>query len=271
MAAGEATRGQRGLGALLGGYGKSAIALDEQRAQQLANIQQQELKRQELMNTARFEVDKLQRAQAEGDVKGENVHKAKLADIAAKLGVSLNTLLGRQYAALAGIRERELGAEATKEAARLRAEATKEAARIRAAAIANRPERSTDFDNMKKAFLDAAVSNGADPGDPQVILAASKAAAYELGKQASTISAEAGRQERADREYDRRLLLGPDAKRIRELQRKDPAAAEAERRRIREEVKREYGIEPKTSTAAPAASAAQRRPLSDFAGKQQTP
>lgn len=268
IGAGEATRGQKGIGALLGGFGATAIPLEEQRMQQLADIRQRGIKRDELMNTAQFEIDKLQRAQAEGDVKAEHAHMAKVAEIAAKLGVSVNSLLSKQYAGLAGLRQKELGAQAQVEAARLRAAATEQAARIRAAAIANRPEKATDFDKMVKAQLAAAAANGNDPNDPNVQLAAHKNAAYELGRQASTIGAEASRQEKVNREVQNRLLLGSEGKKLRELRSKgDAAGVAALEAEVRRKVEQEFGVGASPAPAAPAAPGTGRKPLSDFAGR----
>lgn len=263
IAAGEATRGQRGIGALLGGYGSSAMALDEQRRQQLAGIRQQALKRDELMNSAMFEVSKLQRAQAEGDVKAEQQHVAKVAEIAAKLGVSVNSLLGKQYTGLAGLRQKELGAQAQVEAANVRARATKEAAKIRADAIANRPEKATDFDKMVKAEINAAVAHGADPKDPAVLLAAFKNAAYTLGKQAGTISAETTREDKINKEVENRLLLGAEAKEYRELKAKnDVAGIAALRARVKRDIEAGFPVPPGApGYTAPAARASSAPPL----------
>lgn len=268
--AGESTRGQRGIGALLGGFGRSMISSGEQRTAEEAAIRSGALKRQELLNAAQFEVDKLQRAQAEGDVKAEYQHNLKLAEIAGKLGVSVNNLLRGQVTAAGNIIGKQISAGAQTKSAELRAAATKEAARIRAAAIANRPEKATDFDKMVKVELNAAIANGADPKDPAVLLAAYKNAAYTLGKQASTIGAEATKQEKINKEVQNRLLLGSEGKKLRELKAKgDTAAMAAFENEVRRKVEQEFGAGPATSaTPAPAAPAgAGRKPLSSFVGQ----
>jgi hypothetical protein len=79
--AGEATRGQRGIGALFGGFGKSMIAAnaaaDERAARQEALEREQDLN----MAKMRSEIETLRRAEARGDVAAQQASLAKIADI----------------------------------------------------------------------------------------------------------------------------------------------------------------------------------------------
>ena len=99
IAAGENTRGQAGIGALMGGFGKSAsaakAAADERRARQEA------AQREQQMNIIKLnaEIENLRRAEQRGDVAEQQKSIAKIAEIqntveAAKsnLGVNLGTL-----------------------------------------------------------------------------------------------------------------------------------------------------------------------------------
>jgi len=99
IAAGEATRGQAGIGALMGGFGKSAsaakAAADERRARQEA------AQREQQMNILKLnaEIENLRRAEQRGDVAEQQKSIAKIAEIqntveAAKsnLGVNLGQL-----------------------------------------------------------------------------------------------------------------------------------------------------------------------------------
>lgn len=85
IAAGEATRGGQGIGALLGGfgrsYGASQEAADERRARQEA------LRREQELNIAKLnsEVQNLRRAEARGDVEAAYKHQAEIAKIEADI------------------------------------------------------------------------------------------------------------------------------------------------------------------------------------------
>lgn len=155
IAAGEATRGQKGLGGLLGGFGKAAIPAMEARAQEEAGIRGQALKRDELLNKAKFDVEKLQRAQGEGDLKAEQKSKQDLFKSAVELYKSGNLSLAREIGALAGIEE-----------AKIRAAAQTESARTRAAArsTGEKPQRITDEKEGVEDFYQARLARGEPPG-----------------------------------------------------------------------------------------------------------
>ncbi len=97
IAAGEATRGQGGLGALLGGFGKSMIPAMEARAEEEAKIKGQGTERQMLLNKAKFEIERLQLAQANNDLKTVNAERAKLFKTAV-LNAEVQAKIARQNA-----------------------------------------------------------------------------------------------------------------------------------------------------------------------------
>jgi hypothetical protein len=99
IAAGEASRGQSGVGAVFGGFGRSAsaskAAADERRARQEA------LQREQQMNILKLnaEIENLRRAEARGDVSEQQKSVAKISEIRnemdkskANLGVNLGQL-----------------------------------------------------------------------------------------------------------------------------------------------------------------------------------
>jgi hypothetical protein len=113
--AAEATRGMRGgrgsqLAAMLGSFGQQMGGIEKESVEREQALREDLLKRRELQNAAKFEIEKLQIARADGDVKGEQVHAANLAKLENELRVSQNNLLkgaitgaygaaGRAYAA----------------------------------------------------------------------------------------------------------------------------------------------------------------------------
>lgn len=118
IAAGEATRGQDGIGALMGGFGRSSsaarAAADERRARQEA------LQREQQMNVIKMnaEIENLRRAEARGDVAEQQKSLAKISEIQnamdsakANLGVNLGQL-GVQEAQQAEARRHNIAAEA---------------------------------------------------------------------------------------------------------------------------------------------------------------
>jgi hypothetical protein len=113
--AANSTRGMTGgigsqIAQMLGTFGQGYAGVEEKATAQEQALREDLLKRQELKNAAQFEVEKLQRARAEGDVKAEYGHMASLAKLQNALSVSQNGLLkgaisgaygmaGKQYAA----------------------------------------------------------------------------------------------------------------------------------------------------------------------------
>ena len=113
--AANSTRGMSGgvgsqIAQMLGSFGQGYAGVEEKATGQEQALREDLLKRQELKNAAQFEVEKLQRARAEGDVKAEYGHIANLQKLQNALSVSQNSLLkgaisgaygvaGKQYAA----------------------------------------------------------------------------------------------------------------------------------------------------------------------------
>jgi hypothetical protein len=119
--AGEATRGQKGIGGLFGGFGRSMLGAEEELGKQETAIRGRGLKREADMMALRSEIEKAQRARAEGDVQGEMKHKQAAAELANKLGISQNALLRGMFQGITTLAGRERTAEATEEAAKSRA------------------------------------------------------------------------------------------------------------------------------------------------------
>lgn len=153
--AGEATRGQTGLGPLAAGFGRSMIPALKNIAEEETGIRGLALKRDELLNKAKFDVEKLQRAQGEGDLKAEQKSKQDLFKSAVELYKSGNLSLAKEIAAIAGIEE-----------AKIRAAAQTESARTRAAArsTGEKPQRITDEKEGVEDFYQARLARGEPPG-----------------------------------------------------------------------------------------------------------
>jgi hypothetical protein len=214
---------------LFGGFGKAAIPAMEARAQEEAGIRGQALKREELFNKAKFDVEGLQRAQATGDVKAEDVYKNKLYDTAVKAYVSGNTSLAKEIGAIAGIREAEI-----------RAAATEQAAKIRAAAKGQGGEKkTTDLMEQYKIELNALLADGA-PNDAATQKAAMNIAQSQISKSAGTYRAETTAQQQADAWVQTQLLTGPKARELRKLRREDPAAYQKEVEALETEAQRRF-------------------------------
>jgi len=128
IAAGEATRGGRGIGALLGGfgrsYGASREAADERRARQEA------LRREQDLNMAKLnaEIENLRRAEARGDVEAQRKHAAEIAkleiDLRAKKAEGFKDLaqvksLQDYYQGMLGVQRAQLGQQQTPEFVKL--------------------------------------------------------------------------------------------------------------------------------------------------------
>jgi len=118
IAAGEATRGQSGIGALMGGFGRSSsaakAAADERRARQEA------LQREQQLNILKMnsEIENLRRAEQRGDVSEQQKSIAKISEIKnamdkakADLGINLGQL-GVQEAQQEEARRHNIAAEA---------------------------------------------------------------------------------------------------------------------------------------------------------------
>lgn len=242
--AGEASRGQRGLGALMGGFGRSYGKAGEDIFGQMQELRQEPIKNQELMNKAQYEMQELRRAALNKDVAAQHKAEVELAKIAKDMGVSLNTLLGKQMSGILGLLGREASARATVDAARLRA---------------NRPHAPTKATDMDKVFdieLAALGDAGADVTNPVVRQQAMTNAARKLSKTAGTERVEVTAQEKADEAFQTALLMGPQSSELRKLRRTDPEAYNIQVNIIKKEIEGKYGVRPKElPMAAPKAAA----------------
>jgi hypothetical protein len=217
VAAGEGTRGQRGglgsLGGLGAGFTKSIAPSMEARAQEAAGIDAAAIKRGGLFEKAKFDIEELQRAQGNNDLKTVNAQRAKLFDTAVKAYVSGNAGLAREIAAIAGIEEKKITAAAQVEAARIRAAAKGQGG----------ADKRTDLDKQYQIELDALLASG-EPDDAATRKRAMNTAQDRISKSAAGYRAETTAQEKADAWVQMQLLTGPRARELRALRTKDPAA-----------------------------------------------
>lgn len=121
IAAGEATRGQKGIGGLFGGFGKSMIPAEAALGEEERAIRGRSIQREAEMNKLQNDIVNLQRARAEGDIAAEQKYAQQAADRANKLGISQNNLLRGMLQGVAGLAGRQAAAEASVEGARMRA------------------------------------------------------------------------------------------------------------------------------------------------------
>lgn len=247
--AGEASRGQRGLGALMGGFGRSYGKSAGDIFGQMQELRQEPIKNQELLEKAKYEIQELRRATLNKDVAAQQKAEVELAKIAKDMGVSLNTLLGRQYSGIAGLLGREASARGTVEAARLRA---------------NRPfapRKPSELDDTFNIELEALRAAGADVTDPAVRQQARTIALRKHSKTAGTERVEITAQEKADEAFYSALLTGPKSNELRRLKREDPNAYNIQVDLIQKEIEAKYGVRPRMlpqaqPKAAPAPKAA---------------
>lgn len=236
------TRGQKGgsaLASILGGYSELASGAEAKQLQQEQALRMKELDLQQARAEAMNKVDDLRRAQAEGDIAGEQKAKMDLARIAKDHNVSLNTLLRGQITAAGTLAGRE-------SAAKIAAKAKVDAAKLNK----DKPEKLTDLGGMIDIEFKALVANGADPADPNTKRIAAQNAARALSKSAGTTRAETDAIDRANTAFDSKVLMDRN---LRKLRTTNPAAYEARLEEIRKEVETQYKIRP--DAAAPAASA----------------
>jgi hypothetical protein len=188
VAAGEGTRGQRGglgsLGGLGAGFTKSIAPSMEARAREAAGIEAAPIKRDELLNKAKYDIQELQRAQGNNDLKTVNAQKAKLFDTATKLYASGNAALAREIAAIAGLLEAEIRSAATEQAARIRATAKGQGG--------GKTEKITDERQGVEDFYQARIAKGEPPGPETRVKARQD---YARTKGVASLESAAGRME----------------------------------------------------------------------------
>jgi hypothetical protein len=243
------SRGQQGgsaLASILGGYSELASGADAKQLQQEQALRMKELDLQQARAEAMNKVDDLRRAQAEGDIAGEQKAKMDLARIAKDHNVSLNTLLGKQITAAGSLAGRE-------SAAKIAAKGKVDAAKF----SKDKPEKLTDLGGLTQIHFNALVANGADPKDPNTKLVAATNAARDLSKSAGTTRAATEQVREANTEFINRTLLDRPLSKLRTT---DPAAYETRVKAIRDEIKAEFGVEPTVQPRTQAATTAAPKP-----------
>jgi hypothetical protein len=131
IAGGEGSRG-RGIGGLMAGMGQSLGRSSAERAAEEAALRDLPLKRQEIMVKAQYEMQGLQRARAEGDIKAATMHQQNLAKLENEAKKAELGALGRSVGAAGNVAGRYTSGEATKEAARTYAAQRLESSKIAA-------------------------------------------------------------------------------------------------------------------------------------------
>jgi len=96
--AGEGTRGGGGIAGLLGAFGESYAGVQEEDIKRAADLRGRDLTRAGVLNEATYAIQKLREAQRSGDEKGVMEQNQKLADLANKLNISQNELMGKLFA-----------------------------------------------------------------------------------------------------------------------------------------------------------------------------
>jgi len=123
IAAGEATRGQKGIGALAGGFGKAYSQSATEAEDRKAAFENAQQEKADLDAKMKFEISNLRRAEARGDAKGAYDSKIEIAKIqqqqqanAITAATSISGTESRERTAAADIASREKIAEADRKA-----------------------------------------------------------------------------------------------------------------------------------------------------------
>jgi hypothetical protein len=180
IAFGEGSRGQKGLGGI-GAFGNSYIGSTENLMNERADLRQNAIKTDELLNEANYRVQELRRAQLKGDVAAERNADIALARIARDLGVSQNNLIGKAISGNLGVIGKQVQAKAMVDAATTRAGATTEAAttaanaKMQAAGTAANARRDVANAPPKTGSMAEAAAARTALGDKKLQLAANQA------------------------------------------------------------------------------------------------
>jgi hypothetical protein len=243
------TRGQKGgsaLASILGGYSELASGAEAKQLQQEQGLRMRELELQQAKAEALNKVEDAQRSQAEGNIDKARKEIEDAQKIAKDVGISLNTLLGRQITAAGSVAGRE-------SAANIAAKAKIDAAKI----TGNKPEKLTDLGSMIDIEFRALVANGADPDDPNTKRIAAQNAARALSKSAGTTRADTDAIDKANTAFENKVLTDRN---LRKLRTTDPAAYEARLEELRKEVETRFKVRPDADSPlggnAPAAPSA---------------
>ena len=109
--AGEGTRGGGGIAGLLGAFGESYAGVQEEDIKRAADLRGRDLTRAGVLNEATYAIQKLREAQRSGDEKGVMEQQQKLADLANKLNISKNELMGKLFASETGLLKAKITAD----------------------------------------------------------------------------------------------------------------------------------------------------------------
>jgi hypothetical protein len=165
------TRGQKGgsaLASILGGYSELASGAEAKQLQQSQALRMRELELQQAKAEALNKVEDAQRSQAEGNIDKARKEIEDAQKIAKDLGISLNTLLGRQITAAGSVAGR-LGAAEIAARAKIAAAKT----------TGNKPETSTD--QTRGIAIHAADIRSKNPGMSETQVQAEALRQYRLG------------------------------------------------------------------------------------------
>ena len=108
--AGEGTRGGGGIAGLLGAFGESYAGVQEEDIKRSADLRGRDLARAGVLNEATYAIQKLREAQRSGDEKGVMEQNQKLAELANKLNISKNELMGKLFASETGLLKAKIAA-----------------------------------------------------------------------------------------------------------------------------------------------------------------
>ena len=118
----DATRGQTGLGGI-GALARSSMGSAEKFMGEEAGLRENTIKRNELMNEARYKFQGLRQAQKDGDIKAEQKNDLDLSKIAKDLGVSKNNLMARLVTGNLNLMGKYETAQASRDRAKIAADA----------------------------------------------------------------------------------------------------------------------------------------------------
>lgn len=227
----DASRGQTGMGGV-GALGRNYISSTERFMKEEADLREDAIKVDEVLNEAQYKVQALRQAQLKGDVAGEHKADVDLAKIAKDLGVSKNRLI---QAAITG----NLNVVGKQIMAKAQVDAAKERAKGKGAGGAS---KKTDLDKSYEAELAALIDAGY-PDDAATRKRAMNTAQAQLSKSAGTARVDLTKVEKANEAFENRML-SMATKELRALRTKDPEKYKAGVKALKKEIEREFGVAP---------------------------
>lgn len=240
----DSSRGQTGLGGL-SGLTRSYTTSAEKIMGAEAELRQQGIKVDELLNDAQYKVQALREAQKNGDIKAEQKADIDLAKIAERLGTSKSNLIGKALSGNLNVIGKQIMADAQVKAANARA----------AAKGGSKEAKKTDMDKAYEVELAALLADG-EPDDAFTKKKAMNLAQRNLSKSAGSERVDVTRVKEANAEFENRMLM---ARELKKLRKSDPAAYQAGVEKLKKQIEKEYGIKPTVTdydgNAAPAPAA----------------